>query len=232
MRDMSELHLSLDCEEEDEKSSSADMLYLSRRALKNIPASVLNMTHLKSLYLEGNEIRSLPERFFSSLSSLVWLDVRNNRLTGLPAAIGQHRCLKTLLLEGNPISALPPELGHVISLKALSLRKCPLTSPPRDVLDRGLPSILRYLRSSQLGEGERNLRARCRCVCVCVCVCVCHLWLCIKRMACLKNSSLPWFCSTGVRSVPLETLVKLSWILALLRKRSITPDAIISHSLD
>ncbi|KAF4106189.1 leucine-rich repeat-containing protein 27-like isoform X2 [Onychostoma macrolepis] len=152
MRDMSELHLSLDCEEEDEKSSSADMLYLSRRALKNIPASVLNMTHLKSLYLEGNEIRSLPERFFSSLSSLVWLDVRNNRLTGLPAAIGQHRCLKTLLLEGNPISALPPELGHVISLKALSLRKCPLTSPPRDVLDRGLPSILRYLRSSQLGE--------------------------------------------------------------------------------
>ncbi|KAL0178765.1 hypothetical protein M9458_027659, partial [Cirrhinus mrigala] len=87
---MSELHLSLDCEEGAEKSASADMLYMSRRALKNISASVLNMTHLKSLYLEGNEISSLPERFFSSLSSLVWLDVRNNRLTGLPASIGQH----------------------------------------------------------------------------------------------------------------------------------------------
>ncbi|XP_016113339.1 leucine-rich repeat-containing protein 27 [Sinocyclocheilus grahami] len=151
---MSVLHLSLRCEEEeeDDKSASADMLYMSRRALKSISASVLNTTHLKSLYLEGNEISSLPERFFSSLLSLVWLDVRNNRLTGLPAAIGQHRCLKTLLLEGNPISALPPELGHVITLKALSLRNCPLTFPPEDVLSRGLPYILHYLRSSQLGE--------------------------------------------------------------------------------
>ncbi|XP_073690634.1 uncharacterized protein [Garra rufa] len=147
---MSELHLSLDCEEGAGRSASADMLDMSRRALKSISASVLNMTHLKSLYLEGNEISSLPECFFSSLSSLVWLDVRNNLLTGLPAAIGQHRCLKTLLLEGNPISALPPELGHVISLKALSLRKCPLRFPPEDVVGRGLPAILHYLRASQL----------------------------------------------------------------------------------
>ncbi|KAL1263727.1 hypothetical protein QQF64_006466 [Cirrhinus molitorella] len=151
---MSELHLSLDYELEEraERGASADMLCMSKRALKNISASVLNMTHLKSLYLEGNEISSLPERFFSNLSSLVWLDVRNNRLTGLPAAIGQHRCLKTLLLEGNPISALPPELGHVITLKALSLRKCPLMFPPQDVVGRGLPAILHYLRASQLGE--------------------------------------------------------------------------------
>ncbi|XP_026080704.1 leucine-rich repeat-containing protein 27 isoform X3 [Carassius auratus] len=143
---MSELH----CEEEE------DVLCLSRRALRSIPASVLHTTHLKSLYLEGNEISSLPERFFSRMSSLVWLDVRNNRLSGLPAAIGQHRCLKTLLLEGNPISALPPELGHVITLKALSLRKCPLVFPPQDVLDRGLPSILHYLRSSALTDGSED----------------------------------------------------------------------------
>ncbi|KAI2658165.1 Leucine-rich repeat-containing protein 27 [Labeo rohita] len=104
---MSELHLSLDGEEGAEKSASADMLYMSRRALRNISASVLNMTHLKSLYLEGNEISSLPERFFSS---------------------------------------------HVITLKALSLRKCPLTFPPQDVVGRGLPAILHYLRASQLGE--------------------------------------------------------------------------------
>ncbi|XP_026080702.1 leucine-rich repeat-containing protein 27 isoform X2 [Carassius auratus] len=148
---MSELH----CEEEE------DVLCLSRRALRSIPASVLHTTHLKSLYLEGNEISSLPERFFSRMSSLVWLDVRNNRLSGLPAAIGQHRCLKTLLLEGNPISALPPELGHVITLKALSLRKCPLVFPPQDVLDRGLPSILHYLRSSALTDESAAVEKLC-----------------------------------------------------------------------
>ncbi|XP_052428089.1 leucine-rich repeat-containing protein 27-like [Carassius gibelio] len=146
----------LPCEEEEE-----DVLCLSRRALRSIPASVLHTTHLKSLYLEGNEISSLPERFFSRMSSLVWLDVRNNRLSGLPAAIGQHRCLKTLLLEGNPISALPPELGHVITLKALSLRKCPLVFPPQDVLDRGLPSILHYLRSSALTDESAAVEKLC-----------------------------------------------------------------------
>ncbi|XP_056113695.1 leucine-rich repeat-containing protein 27-like [Rhinichthys klamathensis goyatoka] len=67
------------------------------------------------------------------------------------------RCLKTLLLEGNPITALPPELGNLMSLKALSLRNCPLTFPPRDVLDLGLPKILHHLRCAQLGEGENNL---------------------------------------------------------------------------
>ncbi|XP_048059999.1 malignant fibrous histiocytoma-amplified sequence 1 homolog isoform X1 [Megalobrama amblycephala] len=147
------LHLSLDSEEGAVKSASLnDMLHMSRRGLKDISASVLQMTHLKSLYLEGNEISGFPEHFFSSFPSLVWLDVRNNQITALPVAVGQHRCLKTLLLEGNPITELPPELGNLITLKALSLRNCPLTFPPRDVLDRGLPQILHYLRRSQLGE--------------------------------------------------------------------------------
>ncbi|CAM4728193.1 unnamed protein product [Leuciscus chuanchicus] len=137
---------SLDCAER------AVVLHMRRRGLTNISDSVLQMTHLQSLYLEGNEIRRLPEHFFSSFPSLLWLDVRNNQISALPAAVGQHMCLKTFLLEGNPITALPPELGNVISLKALSLRNCPITFPPQDVLDLGLPKILQYLRCAQLGE--------------------------------------------------------------------------------
>ncbi|XP_077097997.1 leucine-rich repeat-containing protein 27-like isoform X2 [Siphateles boraxobius] len=144
-------HESLDCAER------AVMLHMRRRGLKNISDSVLQMTHLQSLYLEGNEICGLPERFFSSLPSLLWLDVRNNQISALPAAVGQHMCLKTLLLEGNPITALPPELGNLLSLKALSLRNCPLSFPPRDVLDLGLPKILQYLRRAQLGEEVEKL---------------------------------------------------------------------------
>ncbi|XP_051773920.1 uncharacterized protein LOC127525422 isoform X2 [Ctenopharyngodon idella] len=155
------LHLSLDCEEGAVKSASLnDMLHMSRRGLKDISASVLQMTHLKSLYLEGNEISGFPEHFFSSFPSLVWLDVRNNQITALPVAVGQHMCLKTLLLEGNPITELPPELGNLITLKALSLRNCPLTFPPRDVLDRGLPQILHYLRRSQLESEVEKLQLR------------------------------------------------------------------------
>ncbi|XP_056616034.1 leucine-rich repeat-containing protein 27-like [Triplophysa dalaica] len=126
----------------------SDMIYMSRRGLREISEFVLNTTHVKSLYLEGNEITRLPEHFFSSLTSLVWLDLRNNELTNLPAGVGRHRCLKTLLLEDNPITELPPDLGNVITLKALSLRNCPLTFPPHHIVNQGLAKILQYLRST------------------------------------------------------------------------------------
>ncbi|XP_067278146.1 leucine-rich repeat-containing protein 27-like isoform X2 [Pseudorasbora parva] len=139
-------------------SEESASLLMRRRGLKAISASVLQMTHLQSLYLEGNEIGELPERFFASFPSLIWLDLRNNQLKALPVAIGEHTCLKTFLLEGNPLTTLPPELGNLVSLKALSLRNCPLTFPPRDVLDRGLPNILLYLRRSQLESEVEKLR--------------------------------------------------------------------------
>ncbi|XP_057198405.1 leucine-rich repeat-containing protein 27-like [Triplophysa rosa] len=128
--------------------SAPDTIYMSRRGLMEISEFVLNTTHVKSLYLEGNEFTRLPEHFFSSLPSLVWLDLRHNELTNLPAGVGHHRCLKTLLLEGNPITELPPELGNVITLKALSLRNCPLTFPPHHIVNQGLAKILHYLRST------------------------------------------------------------------------------------
>ncbi|XP_044880369.1 leucine-rich repeat-containing protein 27 isoform X4 [Mauremys mutica] len=60
--------------------------------------------------------------------------------------------LKTLLLERNPIKRLPVELGNLTSLTALNLRHCPLEFPPKDVVQRGLRSILCFLRN--VGNGK------------------------------------------------------------------------------
>ncbi|XP_066536109.1 leucine-rich repeat-containing protein 27-like [Hoplias malabaricus] len=168
---MTDLHLSLDCGDSAEKSPGAKSpsqqgetshlpreyvtshsLYLNRQSLKDIPEYVLKCTELKNLYLEGNKMPSLPENMFSCLPNLIWLDLRNNQLTGLPADIGQHRCLKTLLLEGNPITELPVELGTVITLRALSLRRCPVSFPPQDVLQQGLAHILQFLRQRAIAQ--------------------------------------------------------------------------------
>ncbi|XP_072533122.1 leucine-rich repeat-containing protein 27-like isoform X1 [Salminus brasiliensis] len=169
--DMSDLHLSLDCGDSVDKwpsrsspSQAADSskqpsehvkshtLHLSRQSLEDLPDHALKCTELKHLYLEGNKISHLPENVFSSLPNLVWLDLRHNQLTRLPTGIGQHRCLKTLLLEGNPITELPVELGNVITLRALSLRNCPISFPPQDVLQQGLSHIMQFLRRRAVAE--------------------------------------------------------------------------------
>lgn len=47
--------------------------------------------HLQHLYLEGNQISSIPHSLFISLPNLQWLDLRNNQIVSLPAEIGMHR---------------------------------------------------------------------------------------------------------------------------------------------
>ncbi|CAJ1066940.1 leucine-rich repeat-containing protein 27-like [Xyrichtys novacula] len=127
---------------------STDMLCLRRTNLKHVTDSILKSSSVKCLYLEGNQITSIPESFFISLPNLLWLDLRNNQIETLPAEIGLHRCLKTLLLEGNPISELPEELGNVPTLEGLNLRNCPITYPPQEIINQGVHSILQYLRTA------------------------------------------------------------------------------------
>ncbi|XP_044070440.1 leucine-rich repeat-containing protein 27-like isoform X1 [Siniperca chuatsi] len=166
---------------------STETLCLSRTKLKHVAGSILNNSTLKYLYLEGNQVSSIPDSIFISLPNLLWLDLRNNQIATLPAEIGLHRSLRTLLLEGNPISELPPELGNVITLKGLNLRNCPISFPPQDIVNQGLQSILQYLRSA-MAKRPISVRKTPR-----------------DRTAGHKNSSLPWYHFTGVTSVALET---------------------------
>nr|XP_057905746.1 leucine-rich repeat-containing protein 7-like isoform X2 [Doryrhamphus excisus] len=126
----------------------------SRTGLDHVSEGVLKHKQLKYLYLEGNQIHSLPNSMFSDLPELLWLDLRNNQVASLPAEIGFHKSLQTLLLEANPISELPSELGNLLSLKGLNLRKCPITFPPPDIVHEGLQSILHYLRSATVKHPE------------------------------------------------------------------------------
>ncbi|XP_067908780.1 leucine-rich repeat-containing protein 27-like isoform X1 [Heterodontus francisci] len=123
-----------------------EMVDLSGRGLEQLPEHIFHIPGLQNLYLEGNAITVLSEDFFHQLPNLIWLDLRNNKLTSLPLSIGDHRYLKTLLLEGNPIRKLPVELGNLTSLKALNLRKCPIEFPPKAVMHQGLIAILAFLR--------------------------------------------------------------------------------------
>eukprot|EP00075_Anas_platyrhynchos_P007765 XP_021128198.2 leucine-rich repeat-containing protein 27 isoform X1 [Anas platyrhynchos] len=129
-------------------SSASSTLDVSRKNIKHLTEEIYKLPDVKHFHLEGNAISMIPEDLFQKLPHLVWLDLRFNKITALPPGIGYHRQLKTLLLERNPIKELPTELGSLTSLTALNLRHCPLEFPPKDVIEKGVKSILCFLRAS------------------------------------------------------------------------------------
>ncbi|KAM6066749.1 leucine-rich repeat-containing protein 27 [Chlamydotis macqueenii] len=132
--------------------SSSNTLDVSRKNIAHLTEEIYRVPSIKYFHLEGNVLSTIPEDLFQKLPHLVWLDLRYNKIKALPPGIGYHRQLKTLLLEGNPINELPAELGNLTSLAALNLRHCPLEFPPKDVTQKGVKSILCFLRDSGNGK--------------------------------------------------------------------------------
>ena len=124
-----------------------DVLDLNRNEIQQIPQGldVLDLSHLKYLYLEGNTICLLPGDFFTCLHSLEWLDLRNNKVQEIPRNVGEHKNLKTLLLGRNRLTFLPDELGFIRTLTGLNLSNNPLKDPPQFVINRGVHAIKHYL---------------------------------------------------------------------------------------
>lgn len=83
----------------------------SKKELLEIPESILRLSNLRMLYLEGNFLKTLPDNFFALLPNLTWLDIRNNQLVDIPSTICDHKNLQTLLLQNNQLEFLPNEIG-------------------------------------------------------------------------------------------------------------------------
>lgn len=97
------------------------------------------------LYLQNNKITTLPDDFFPSLPSLMYLDLRENLLTDFPKTIQNHQALTHLLLQNNKISSLPCELGSVVNLRVLQLNGNPIMFPPREIINAGISKIKSFL---------------------------------------------------------------------------------------
>ncbi|XP_063834822.1 uncharacterized protein LOC135083993 [Ostrinia nubilalis] len=116
---------------------------LSCKQLKEVP-DLANNKLLCILYLHNNQITSLPDDFFPSLPSLMWLDLRDNELTDFPKSVQNHPSLTHLLLQNNQLNSLPNELGTT-NLKVLQLNGNPLVYPPKEIIKGGVTKILEFL---------------------------------------------------------------------------------------
>nr|XP_043879903.1 extracellular matrix protein 2 isoform X2 [Solea senegalensis] len=73
----------------------------------------LSIPELKSLSLEGNDIRSIPAAAFNGIPNLEWINLKKNKLTSAgidPKAFKGLKMLSRLYLDGNLLEAVPSDL--------------------------------------------------------------------------------------------------------------------------
>ncbi len=104
-------------------------LDLRNNHLKRLSEVIGQLPNLQELYLYENQLTSLPESI-GRLKHLVILGLSDNQLINLPATIERLQNLKILFLSGNNLTKFPPAIGSLVNLVRLSLSENSLTELP------------------------------------------------------------------------------------------------------
>ncbi len=143
-------------------------LILNNNIIKGVCPSIVKLTQIRRLLLQGNRFSELPEDFgklqkleyfdlhgcecrflptsICDIASLTMLNCSGNMLVRLPDLLGTLPALKTLDCSGNRLNALPFSLGYCKSLTDLFAQENPLVDPPNDELSKGLDQLKWYCR--------------------------------------------------------------------------------------
>ena len=125
--------------------------------LEDLDVSVTKLRELKVANFDGNKFKRVPEAVFL-LHTLENLIVSNNELLEFGTAVSNLKNLKTLDLQGNlKLEFLPTSLGTMTNLEVLKLARCPLRSPPSEVVDSGCAAVVDYLGRIHKAETTKEL---------------------------------------------------------------------------
>ena len=104
-----------------------------------MPGDFANLSNLTELYLDNNDLRTLPDGVFEGLANLEILYLHNNDLRTLPDGIfGGLANLRTLYLDTNDLRTLPDGIfGGLANLGILYLHSNPGAASFRPTADAG-----------------------------------------------------------------------------------------------
>ncbi|KAL1271040.1 hypothetical protein QQF64_030056 [Cirrhinus molitorella] len=141
-------------------------LNLSRNEFTDFPVDIRGLRQLERLYINQNNIKTIPENVFPSLEKLRFLKLSTNRLEKLPQDMNRcqylnylnlsNNCLKNLdplvglshlkelYVERNQLAELPDLLFQNSSLTLFKANGNPLRKPPQEVCAGGLKDIQSY----------------------------------------------------------------------------------------
>jgi len=121
---------------------------VGKEGIKILNPQIGLLTELKQLFLNDNDLTSLPSQL-GELTKLEKLEIRNNSLISFPASIGKCISLKSIDIRSNQLEELPPEIGELKQLETLQLWGNKFTSLPQEIADCVSLKEL-YLRGNRL----------------------------------------------------------------------------------
>lgn len=135
-------------------------LILPHNGLKTLPAEIGSLDKLKLLDVSHNQIKELPPSLYSlcSLQTLLLgynsltdvsfpdltgdtplphlqhINLVHNQLTQLPAVVYAVHSIMELLASDNSITSLQPDVGKLVALKQLELKRNKITALPYELM--------------------------------------------------------------------------------------------------
>ena len=131
------------------KLTNLTELYLYNNQLTSVPPELGKLTNLRRLDLGSNELTTVPVDL-GQLKNLMGLYLDSNQLAIVPAEWAQLTNLRVFYLNNNKLTSIPAELGQLTELRTLRIGGNEgLTSPPPEVIAKGLDAIKNYLLQLQ-----------------------------------------------------------------------------------
>uniref|UniRef100_A0A3B4HBQ9 Disease resistance R13L4/SHOC-2-like LRR domain-containing protein n=1 Tax=Pundamilia nyererei TaxID=303518 RepID=A0A3B4HBQ9_9CICH len=119
------------------------VLNLSRNKIIEFSQEICNLKNLQTLYMNHNNVRSIPEGIFPHLRNLKFLKLSTNRLARLPSDINQCTSLTYLDLSKNCLQNIEPLVG-LPKLRELLVEKNQLTELPSQLFQKGSCELTKF----------------------------------------------------------------------------------------
>lgn len=122
-------------------------------SIRHLSKGLFNYTFLTTLYLNHNQLTTLPPEI-SRLRSLIHLDLTGNQLTTVPPAVGMLTNLRELFLFDNNLTTLPHQLGNLHQLEMLGIEgNLKMDEKIRSIaINEGTAGVVAYLRDKFMPE--------------------------------------------------------------------------------
>lgn len=125
------------------KNTNITELNLSRNKIIEFSQEICNLENLQTLYMNHNNVRSIPEGIFPHLRNLKYLKLSTNRLARLPSDINQCASLTYLDLSKNCLQNIEPLVG-LPKLRELLVEKNQLTELPSQLFQKGSCELTKF----------------------------------------------------------------------------------------